>query len=105
MSAPTNHVAALLVAATLLGAAPVVAQRPAAVEKPRPTVREEGVRPGRAAASTPATAPALPASAHYRVTMTGFRVNRESWDTFLETDGKGDEIAISAEVLSLGADG
>lgn len=105
MSGTTYHIAALLVAATFISAVPAIAQRPGAVEKPRPAEREDGTRAGRKASSTPATAAALPASARYRVTLTGFRVNRESWDTFLETDGKGDEIAISAEVLTVGADG
>ena len=104
MSAITNQLAALLAAANLVCALSAAAQRPGATGKPRPTEREGSARPARQPATSPAAA-ALPASARYRVTVAGFRVNRESWDTFLETDGKGDEIAISAEVLTVAADG
>lgn len=104
MAASIRQLAALFAAANLLCALSAAAQRPGATEKPRSTEREGSARPARQPATTPAAA-ALPAAARYRVTLAGFRVNRESWDTFLETDGKGDEIAISAEVLAVGADG
>lgn len=35
--------------------------------------------------------------AAYRVTLNGFRVNRETYDTAFETDGKGDEVFIVSE--------
>lgn len=105
MSAPVTQLAALLAAVNLVCAFTAAAQRPGATQKPRAVEREGIVRPPRQATPAPAPAVTLPASARYRVTLNGFRVNRESWDTFLETDGKGDEIAVSAEVLTLGADG
>ena len=82
---------------------PVVAhaQRPA--QKPRRVENVEEARPRPQPA--PAAQRELPASARYRVTLTGFRVNHESYDTFLETDGKGDEVRISADVQPLGGDG
>lgn len=104
MSASISQLAAVLAAAILACALPAAAQRPGATGKPRVVDREEVVRPAQQAPTSPAAA-ALPAAARYRVTVAGFHVNRESWDTFLETDGKGDEIAISAEVLTVGADG
>lgn len=105
MSGISTPLAALLAATNLLCALSVAAQRPGATKKPR-TVEPEGRAPRvTRQAQIPTPAATLPASARYRVTLAGFHVNRESWDTFLETDGKGDEIAISAEVVTMGADG
>ena len=39
--------------------------------------------------------------AAYRVTLNGFRVNRETYDTAFETDGKGDEVFIISEAGSI----
>lgn len=39
------------------------------------------------------------------MTLNGFRVNHETYDTALETDGKGDEIRIMATVEEIGPDG
>lgn len=39
------------------------------------------------------------------MTLTGFRVNHETYDTALETDGKGDEIRVMATVEEIGPDG
>lgn len=35
---------------------------------------------------------------HFRVTLTGFTVNRQTDDNILESDGKGDEVYVVAEV-------
>lgn len=95
----------LFVVLALAGAREARAQRPGAVEKPRPRETEDGSGRARKPASNPAPAVNVPASARYRVTLAGFRVNRESYDTFLETDGKGDEIRLFADVQEFGADG
>lgn len=106
MSQNTTRLAAALIgAATLVTAGPLAAQRPGAGGRPRSVERTEVTRPPRAAPAAPAATAPLPASGRYRLTVSGFRVNRESWDTFLETDGKGDEIAISAEVVVVAPDG
>ena len=105
MSGITNQLAALLALTNLFCALSAAAQRPGATEKPRPVEREGRTPRVTRQAPPPTPAATLPAAARYRVTLAGFHVNRESWDTFLETDGKGDEIALSAEVLTLGADG
>ena len=39
--------------------------------------------------------------AAYRVTLNGFRVNHETFDTAFETDGKGDEVFIISEAGSI----
>ena len=99
--------ASSLLALSLSAASVASAQRPVG----RPTETEERAPARRPApnpghAATPATPPAaVPASGKYRVTITGFRVNRETYDTFLETDGKGDEIRLTASVQALGPDG
>lgn len=46
-----------------------------------------------------------PASGRYRVTINGFRANSATWDTALQTDGKGDEIFIVAELQEMSAGG
>jgi hypothetical protein len=43
--------------------------------------------------------------ARYRVTLNGFRVDRETYDTAFETDGKGDEVFILSEAESVDATG
>ncbi|HEX2781772.1 MAG TPA: hypothetical protein VHM30_19860 [Gemmatimonadaceae bacterium] len=90
----------------VLGAARVaLAQRPGSVEKPRPRETEDASVKGRQPAATPAPVMNVPASGRYRVVLAGFRVNNESYDTFLETDGKGDEIRLNADVQEFGPDG
>lgn len=49
----------------------------------------------------PGAAPPPPASGRYRVTVNGIHVNRETWDTALQTDGKGDEIFVLVDVRYL----
>jgi len=49
----------------------------------------------------PGTAPPPPASGKYRVTINGIHVNHETWDTALQTDGKGDEIFLMIDVRYL----
>ena len=101
--------ASSLLVLSLASAGTASAQRP--VGRPesgeRAPTRRPAPNPGHATNPAPATPPAtaVPASGKYRVTITGFRVNRETYDTFLETDGKGDEIRLTASVQALGADG
>jgi hypothetical protein len=52
-----------------------------------------------------AAAEAQVTSARYRVTVNGFRVDRETYDTAFETDGKGDEVFILTEARTVAADG
>lgn len=98
----------LLVMLTLGGAQVVAAQRPGATPRAtddaarKPTPPRSSGRPATPPASTPV---AVPAVARYRVTLTGFHVNRETYDTFLETDGKGDEIRLTATVQPVGPNG
>jgi len=49
----------------------------------------------------PGAAPPPPASGRYRVTVNGIHVNRETWDTALQTDGKGDEVFVAVDVRDL----
>lgn len=94
----------LLILLTSVAAGVAAAQRPGT--KPRPGGEGEDVPARKPSAPRPATpAIAVPASARYRVTLVGFRVNRETYDTFLETDGKGDEIRLAAEVQEFGPNG
>ena len=101
---------AFLLAALSLGAASIAqAQRPGA----RPNDDEPRVkRPPAGNAGHPATphsdagaTTTVPTSGKYRVTLVGFRVNHETYDTPLETDGKGDEIRLSTSVQELGPNG
>lgn len=46
-----------------------------------------------------------PASGRYRFTINGIHVNRESWDTALQTDGKGDEIFVLVDLRQLSVGG
>jgi hypothetical protein len=39
--------------------------------------------------------------ATYRVVLNGFRVNRETYDTAFETDGKGDEVFLISEAVTI----
>jgi hypothetical protein len=39
--------------------------------------------------------------ATYRVVLNGFRVHRETYDTAFETDGKGDEVFILSEAVTI----
>lgn len=56
-------------------------------------------RPGAGGAAPPPPPPvSAPAAARFRVTLDGFTAVRETWDTILQTDGKGDEIFIVADV-------
>lgn len=53
-------------------------------------------------ATTPTTTTtAAPMSGNYRVTITGFTANHETWDNAFELDGKRDEVWIDAEVSIL----
>lgn len=94
----------LFLVLTLASASTLVAQRPAAKPRPNDEGQDAPVRKP-AAPRAPAPAVSVPASARYRVTLVGFRVNRETYDTFLETDGKGDEIRLAAEVQEFGPNG
>jgi hypothetical protein len=53
----------------------------------------------------PGTAPPPPVSGKYRVTINGIRVNHATWDTMLQTDGKGDEIFVVVDVADMKAAG
>lgn len=46
-----------------------------------------------------------PASGRYRVTVNGLRVNNATWDTALQSDGKGDEIFLLVDLQELAAGG
>lgn len=46
-----------------------------------------------------------PASGRYRVTINGLHVNNATWDTALQTDGKGDEIFLVVDFQELNATG
>jgi len=76
-----------------------VLRRPTPLPSPHPTT------PTPAPAPTPAPTPAPAAGGVYRVTLTGFHVNHETYDTALETDGKGDEIRIMTTVEDIDANG
>jgi hypothetical protein len=52
----------------------------------------------------PPAPPPAPAAARFRVTLDGFTCDRETWDTVLQTDGKGDEIFIVADVQVIDRD-
>lgn len=56
--------------------------------------------PGTPASQIPPQA-AAPASGQYRVTVNGLHVNRETWDTPLQTDGKGDEIFVVVDLQEM----
>jgi len=102
MIAPVSKSSVLLFL-TLVAASTAAAQRPGA--KPRPGDDVESVPARKPAASHPAPSVNVPERARYRVTLVGFRVNRETYDTFLETDGKGDEIRLAAQVQEFGPNG
>jgi hypothetical protein len=44
-------------------------------------------------------------SGRYRVTINGLRVNAATWDTALQTDGKGDEIFVVVDLQEMNATG
>lgn len=46
-----------------------------------------------------------PLRARFRVSLIGFKVNRETWDDELERDGKRDEVYVAAQSLVYGIDG
>src|SRR5215203_3459170 len=50
-------------------------------------------KPAKETKTTPA-----PSANRFRVTMTGFTVNRQTNDNIFEADGKGDEVFVLAEV-------
>lgn len=58
-----------------------------------------------ASASPPYGSAPPPASGRYRVTINGIHVNGETWDTALQTDGKGDEIFVLVDLRYLNAGG
>lgn len=100
--------ASLLVALSLGAASVARAQRPVG----RPA--DDDAKPKRPPAANAGHSgnphsdtgtPTIPASGKYRVTLVGFRVNHETYDTPLETDGKGDEIRLSTSVQQLGPNG
>ena len=101
--------AASLLVVSLAAATALSAQRPGRpTESGEPApVRRPAPNPGHSTTPAPAAPPnvPVPATGRYRVTITGFRVNRETYDTFLETDGKGDEIRLTASVQALGPNG
>jgi hypothetical protein len=79
-----------------LGALPVAAQKPVREPKiapPRPAPAQPAVTPARATATGDA-----PRRASYRVSITGFTVNHETYDDPLQLDGKRDEVYLSVEV-------
>ena len=100
----TASVAALVLAAPALGA-----QRPGSRPTPKETVRErtaEDVLPKKKPAPVSTPAPAVAAttdaprtSGRYRVSIPSFTVNRQTWDDPLQRDGKGDEVKLQAEVM------
>lgn len=51
---------------------------------------------------TAVAVPSAPALARFRISLTGFTVNRASWDDILQRDGKGDEVFTVHEVRILG---
>ena len=61
--------------------------------------REGGSGPGAVALrGVPDTSPR---TARFRVTLTGFTVNRETWDDVLERDGKRDEVFLVSDAMFL----
>lgn len=97
--APVRHagllLAVLAVAGTPLAAQrPVGPRRPVAVPVPAPTPR-----PPVAAASPDAPLTAGARRGTYRVSVTGFTVNKETYDDPLQLDGKRDEVYVSSEVM------
>lgn len=100
---------AFLLTALSLGAASVArAQRPVgrpADEDAKPKRPPAGNAGHPATPHADAAPPAVVTSGKYRVTLVGFRVNHETYDTPLETDGKGDEIRLSTSVQELGPNG
>ena len=90
----------LVTAASLICSSVASAQR-TVVRPPPGRTRTPATTP----APAPAPAPTPAGGGTYRVTLTGFRVNHETYDTALETDGKGDEIRVMATVEEIGPDG
>lgn len=99
---PFNPPPKILAPPVLSPAPPATAPPPAAA--PPPASGTAGYVPpppqaGAGGAAPPPPPPvSAPAAARFRVTLDGFTVVRETWDTILQTDGKGDEIFIVADV-------
>ena len=91
-------IAALAVSALApaLGAQKPV-RAPGRVPAPRPA------QPAAAVAVAPATDGA-PRHATYRISVTGFTVNKETYDDPLQLDGKRDEVYVSSEVMLVDKD-
>ena len=91
MTARAVSIAALAVAAL----APALgAQKPV-----RATVKAATPRPAQPVAAVPlAPGDGAPRRATYRISVTGFTVNKETYDDPLQLDGKRDEVYIAAEV-------
>lgn len=93
----TRHITLAMLGAALL-VSPLAAQKPVREPKaatPRPATPTQPVV---AAARPPAASGATPLRATYRVSVTGFTVNKETYDDPLQLDGKRDEVYVSVEV-------
>ena len=105
----SSATASLVVALSFAAASVAHAQRPAGRpgnDDPAPRRPPAGNAGHPAAPHTGAGATTtVPTSGKYRVSLVGFRVNHETYDTPLETDGKGDEIRLSTSVQQLGPNG
>jgi hypothetical protein len=102
MTTAMKLVAAAITAATL--APSLGAQKPVA-ERSRDAVRRPVPAQPVVAAPKPAPTPTDGARrATYRISVTGFTVNKETYDDPLQLDGKRDEVYVSAEVALLDKD-
>lgn len=97
--------AALLLAALTLAGTSLAAQRPVGPRRPAaaPTQTPAATSPLKAT-KPDAPATAAPARGSYRVSVTGFTVNKETYDDPLQLDGKRDEVYVSSEVMLVDKD-
>jgi hypothetical protein len=88
--------------ATASAPPPLPSGSPAPLPPPRGQVAAPPPPPGANTAAPPPASPPSSAQAarsgRYRVTLLGASVYRETWDTALQTDGKGDEVFFVTDI-------